>query len=635
MYVKRIHIVNYGPIRDLHISLPFDAERPKPVLLVGENGSGKSVLLSHIVNGMISAKGAAYPESTEVEEAKVFKLRSNSYISAGAEYYFARIDFESGIFVREMRLREPKSSYTEPPMGTDGPGAEAWESEFSHDGLDHFETNIRRHPDPAATSVSEIVSANCLLYFPSNRMEEPAWLNTANLRAKPKYTKAPKVKGQTLRQVLAHTPLRDVHDWLYDVAYDRAAFEMQSKSISLPVSATSGDGGPTLRPMPLFLGYRGDATNAYNIALQILKAVLRELPASGTIRFGIGGRHNRRLSIESDSGALVPNVFQLSNGEHALLALFLSILRDFDLREDRDTGFSDAEDVRGLVVVDEADLHLHARYQHDVLPQLIQMFPQVQFVMTTHSPLFVLGMARVLGENGFVVYDLPTGSRVGPEEFDEFGEAFRAFKATKEFSDEVQARVEQAQQPLLYVEGTTDCDYLRRAADLLGKTDVLAGFTIDAAGGEARLKRIWKGLTNVPEPARMSVVLLFDPECNIERQHKGNIHKTSMPFFDGHPISKGIENLFDRETLEPARRCHLEFIDVDEERKRIVRGEEVLVPEAWSVNDDEKRNLCDWLCTHGTRKDFRHFDTVFEVLEEVAETRQCSVAPNPEARPNL
>ena len=78
-------------------------------------------------------------------------------------------------------------------------------------------------------------------------MEEPAWLNTANLRAKPKYTKAPKVKGETLRQVLAHTPLRDVHDWLYDVAYDRAAFEIHSESFNLPVSAKSGDSGPTLR----------------------------------------------------------------------------------------------------------------------------------------------------------------------------------------------------------------------------------------------------------------------------------------------------------------------------------------------------------------------------------------------------
>lgn len=620
MYVKRIQIVNYGPIRNLDISLPSDDERPKPVLLVGENGSGKSILLSHIVNGMIAAKDAKYPESSELDEARVFKLRSNSYITVGAEYYFARIDFESGIFIREMRLRRPKSTYTEPPMGTDSPGSEAWGSDFGQDGLDHFETNIRPYPDPAATSVSDLVSANCLLYFPSNRMEEPAWLNTANLRAKPKYTRAPKIQGETLRRVVAHAPLRDVHDWLYDVAYDRAAFEIRSQSFNVPIGGEAGEDAPVVFPLPLFLGYQGDATNAYSVALQILQAILPDWPSTN-VRFGIGGRHNRLLSIQSDSGISVPNVFQLSSGEHALLALFLSILRDFDLREDRNIRFSTAEDVKGLVVVDEADLHLHARHQHDVLPQLIKMFPRVQFVMTTHSPLFVLGMAKMLGQDGFVVYDLPTGSMVGPEEFDEFGEAFRAFKASREFSDEVRARVEQSQQPLLYVDGSTDCDYLRRAADLLDRTDVLAGYTVEASGGEARMKTIWNGLTKVPEAARMSVVLLFDPECNIERQDKGNIHKTSMPFFGWHPISKGIENLFDQETLETARQHRVEFIDIERERKRIVRGEEESIPESWSVNDDEKRNLCNWLCEHGTRNDFRHFEKVFEILAAVPHDR--------------
>jgi len=622
MYVKRIQIVNYGPIRSLDISLPFDADRPKPVLLVGENGSGKSILLSHMVNGMVVAKDSEYPESSELDEARVFKLRSNSYIRIGAQYYFARIDFESGIFVRELRLRQPKSTYTQPPMGADGPGSEAWQSDFGQDGLDHFETNIRPYPDPMATSVSAIISANCLLYFPSNRMEEPAWLNTANLRAKPKYTKAPTVKGETPRRVVAHTPLRDVHDWLYDVAYDRAAFEIQSPSINLPMTGASGESPGPVLPMPLFLGYQGDATNAYNVALRILRAILPRLPTTANVRFGIGGRHNRLLSIESDSGISVPNVFQLSSGEHALLALFLSILRDFDLRADRNTPFSGAEDVRGLVVVDEADLHLHARHQHDVLPELIQMFPKVQFVMTTHSPLLVLGMAKVLGDDGFAVYDLPTGSIVGAEEFDEFGEAFRAFKATRGFSDEVRARVKQSQQPLLYVEGATDCDYLRRAADLLDRTDVLARYTIDAAGGEAQLRTIWKGLTKVPEPARMPVVLLFDPECNIEPQQRGNIHKSKMPFFDEHPISKGIENLFDRDTLEVARQHDASFIDIEGQRKRIVRGEEASVPESWSVNENEKRNLCDWLCAQGTREDFRHFEKILDALAAVANGRQ-------------
>ena len=51
MYTTRIRVTNYGPIDQLDINFPYSDDTPKPVVLVGQNGSGKSILLSHIVNG--------------------------------------------------------------------------------------------------------------------------------------------------------------------------------------------------------------------------------------------------------------------------------------------------------------------------------------------------------------------------------------------------------------------------------------------------------------------------------------------------------------------------------------------------------------------------------------------------------
>ena len=65
VHAKGIHILNYGPISQLAIRFPFDDVTPKPVVLVGENGSGKSIVLSHIVNGLAAAKGVAYPETPD------------------------------------------------------------------------------------------------------------------------------------------------------------------------------------------------------------------------------------------------------------------------------------------------------------------------------------------------------------------------------------------------------------------------------------------------------------------------------------------------------------------------------------------------------------------------------------------
>ena len=42
---------------------------------------------------------------------------------------------------------------------------------------------------------------------------------------------------------------------------------------------------------------------------------------------------------------------------------------------------------RGLLLIDEVDLHLHPKRQRELLSRLDQQFPNFQFVVTTHSPM--------------------------------------------------------------------------------------------------------------------------------------------------------------------------------------------------------------------------------------------------------
>jgi hypothetical protein len=46
-------------------------------------------------------------------------------------------------------------------------------------------------------------------------------------------------------------------------------------------------------------------------------------------------------------------------------------------------------ETRGVVLIDEIDLHLHPEWQRVVLPTLSAALPNVQFIVTTHSPLVV------------------------------------------------------------------------------------------------------------------------------------------------------------------------------------------------------------------------------------------------------
>ncbi len=53
MYLKHIGIKNVGPIDEISINLPFHENgNPKPILFVGANGAGKTILLAQIIDAL-------------------------------------------------------------------------------------------------------------------------------------------------------------------------------------------------------------------------------------------------------------------------------------------------------------------------------------------------------------------------------------------------------------------------------------------------------------------------------------------------------------------------------------------------------------------------------------------------------
>lgn len=57
------------------------------------------------------------------------------------------------------------------------------------------------------------------------------------------------------------------------------------------------------------------------------------------------------------------------------------------------------DQISGIVLVDEIDLHLHPAWQREVVPLLSKTFPLLQFVFSSHSPLVASSVRR---ENIFV-----------------------------------------------------------------------------------------------------------------------------------------------------------------------------------------------------------------------------------------
>ena len=76
---------------------------------------------------------------------------------------------------------------------------------------------------------------------------------------------------------------------------------------------------------------------------------------------------------------------QLSSGEKLLFALVADIGRRLITANPHST--KPLEEGSGIVLIDEIDLHLHPIWQRKVVGKLQAIFPNVQFVVTTHSPL--------------------------------------------------------------------------------------------------------------------------------------------------------------------------------------------------------------------------------------------------------
>lgn len=66
MYIKQLSAVHMGPISEVSIIFPFlESGNPKPLIIVGENGTGKTTLLSNVVDSLYELAGKAFHDVTE------------------------------------------------------------------------------------------------------------------------------------------------------------------------------------------------------------------------------------------------------------------------------------------------------------------------------------------------------------------------------------------------------------------------------------------------------------------------------------------------------------------------------------------------------------------------------------------
>ncbi len=84
--------------------------------------------------------------------------------------------------------------------------------------------------------------------------------------------------------------------------------------------------------------------------------------------------------IEKDGSIISFNIEQLSDGYRTILAMVMDISARMSQANPQI-----GNDSQAIILIDELDLHLHPKWQQTILSDLRRIFPNAQFIVTTHS----------------------------------------------------------------------------------------------------------------------------------------------------------------------------------------------------------------------------------------------------------
>lgn len=346
MKIKSLHLSGIGRFTTLDVRFaPYSEKNFNNTIIIGSNGAGKSTILeslalslSWFIARIKSEKGAGIA----INELKINNSFSTAQITIVAEC--AGEEFEWTISKAKRGKKNERMTRLE--------------------GLNRLVNNFRE-----AYTLNDKASFPILLFYDANRgvLDIPL-----------------KIRGKhTFEQIDGYdNALRGIVDYrrFFEWYREREDVENEGK-IRLLDSIKPGD---FTHEVLMQLNKMADKQ-----LFVVRKALEHFLPDLSNFRV----ERKPRLHMAVDKEGKHLNVEQLSQGEKLTMALVGDIARRLAIMN---PGMENALDGSGVILIDEAELHLHPRWQRSLLSRLGNTFPNCQFILTTHSPLVISDDKEVL-----------------------------------------------------------------------------------------------------------------------------------------------------------------------------------------------------------------------------------------------
>lgn len=436
MRLKELQIYNRAPFDNLKLSMG----NSNVSILSGINGAGKTTILSYIVDAFYEFAKKGFENSFEGISSKFYRVSSELTVMDSSKISFVYLRFENAgkiidyIDVRHLNGEEEYNSSLQ--LENVIPYSEVKAKIKTENVVKYFNVSDKKE-------VLKCFNTNLMTYFPAYRYEQPGYLNDVyNISLK--FKTATEFAGYLTNPIEVTSGLEDIVNWIMDIVMDTYLYKEKHKA-ELVLTQIN----------------------------RVFSALLNP-KVNSDVRVGIGPRQFGATRIQiiqrSDETQIYPSIFNMSSGEHALICLFIELLRQADRLG------SAFNHVNGIVLIDEIDKHLHIKMQKDVLPTLIKLFPNVQFIATSHSPFLNLGFASE-SEDFYTIYDMDNGGlSCKPQHNALFEEVYQILVSeNNRFAHKYQLireEVEKSTRPLLITEGKTDWKHLKAAQKALGIDDL-------------------------------------------------------------------------------------------------------------------------------------------------------------------
>jgi len=234
MYLKHLMIYNSGPTQELDLQPQFTADGlPKPLILVGLNGAGKTNVLSTVVDAILELQVAAgfgdILPNNKAGQRLFFRLLGGSTISLNRPFEVSVATFKHAESLFSYRAQTSTAPEAVVNKLKTIAAFDVWNAELAKDVIGDSD------------QLKNIFVSESYSFFPVNRNED-AWWQSLRTEQSEDVRFAHRLNNELKKPLVLQTSFALLKPWIADVILDQAVDVSQVFTmISQPTSELTAD----------------------------------------------------------------------------------------------------------------------------------------------------------------------------------------------------------------------------------------------------------------------------------------------------------------------------------------------------------------------------------------------------------